>query len=199
MSDAVRRRCGAINTDQTEPSPDGLPSCSTTVSTGSVGQTLKLGCILGSAAGLVSWYIAWTCSDVYFLVVRPHIKRAFLASVARILRISGGQSCRVNALDSGCECSQFVLLAVETMGEAFALGWRVTVRCSHSREDGAHSKSSRECTYRKELDMETLVCTRGRAFPLSRLESRLRCPWCGGRNLIVLYQPPVNTIAVRHP
>jgi hypothetical protein len=47
--------------------------------------------------------------------------------------------------------------------------------------------------------METLVCTRGRAFPLSRLESRLRCLRCGGRNLVVLYQPPVSTIAVRHP
>jgi len=33
-----------------------------------------------------------------------------------------------------------------------------------------------ECRYRAELDMETLVWTRGRAFPLSRLESRLRCP-----------------------
>ena len=44
---------------------------------------------------------------------------------------------------------------------------RVTVRCVHSREEGAHSKSSRECINRKELDMETLVWTRGRAF-LSR-------------------------------
>ena len=29
--------------------------------------------------------------------------------------------------------------------------------------------------------METLVWTRGRAFPLSQLESRLRCPGCGSR------------------
>jgi len=90
-------------------------------------------------------------------------------------------------------------MAIETIGEAFSLGWRVTVRCSHSREDGAHSKSSRECTYRKELDMETLVCTRGRGFPLSRLESRVRCPRCGGRNLVVLYEPPTSAIAVRRP
>jgi DNA-directed RNA polymerase subunit RPC12/RpoP len=90
-------------------------------------------------------------------------------------------------------------MAVETIGEAFSLGWRVTVRCSHSREDGVHSKSSRECTYRKELDMETLVCTRGRAFRLSRLESRLRCPRCGGRNLVVLFEPPTRALAVRHP
>jgi hypothetical protein len=87
-------------------------------------------------------------------------------------------------------------MAVETNGEPFSLGGRVTVRRSHSREDGAHSKSSRECTYRKELDMETLVFTRGRAFPLSRLDSR---PRCGGRNLVVLYEPPTSAIAVRRP
>jgi hypothetical protein len=83
-------------------------------------------------------------------------------------------------------------MAVETIGEAYSLGWRVRARCVHSREDGAHSKSSRECIYRKELDIETLVWTRGRDFPLSRLESRLRCPQCGSRNVVVLFQPPTN-------
>src|ERR1700690_1167250 len=34
---------------------------------------------------------------------------------------------------------------VETIGEAFSLGWRVTARCSRGREDGPSSKSSREC------------------------------------------------------
>ena len=38
--------------------------------------------------------------------------------------------------------------------------------------------------------METLVWTQGRAFPLSRLESRLRCPRCGSRYVVVLYEPP---------
>jgi len=65
-------------------------------------------------------------------------------------------------------------MLVETIGDAFGLGWRVTVRCSYGREDSPRSQSSRECNYRKDLDMETLVWTRGRAFPLSRLESRLR-------------------------
>jgi hypothetical protein len=83
-------------------------------------------------------------------------------------------------------------MAVETIGEAYSLGWRVTARCVHGREDGPSSKSSRECIYRKELDMETLVWTRGRAFPLSRLESRLRCPKCGSRNVVILFQPPTN-------
>jgi hypothetical protein len=88
-------------------------------------------------------------------------------------------------------------MGVETIGEAYSLGWRVNVRCVYSREDGAHSKSSRECTYRGELDMETLVCTRGRAFPLSRLGSRLRCPRCGSANIAVMFQPPTNAAAVR--
>jgi hypothetical protein len=40
-------------------------------------------------------------------------------------------------------------------------------------------KSIKECVYRAELDMETLVWTRGRSFPLSCLETRLRCLMCG--------------------
>lgn len=34
----------------------------------------------------------------------------------------------------------------------------------------------RRCVYRKQFDLETLVCTRGPNFPLSRLKSRLMCP-----------------------
>jgi len=60
--------------------------------------------------------------------------------------------------------------------------------------DGAHSKSSRDGINRKKLDMETLVWTSGRDFPLSRLESR--CPRCESRNVVVLYEPPANA-AVR--
>ena len=76
-------------------------------------------------------------------------------------------------------------MAVETLGDARAQGWRVTVRCEDSRTDSPRSQSSRECSYRKEL-----VWTRGRAFPLSRLDSRLRCPRCGSRYVVVLYEPP---------
>jgi hypothetical protein len=67
-------------------------------------------------------------------------------------------------------------MAIETLGEACSQGWRVTVRCAYGRSEGPRSQSSRECNYRKELDMETLVWTRGRAFPLARLENHLRCP-----------------------
>jgi hypothetical protein len=79
-------------------------------------------------------------------------------------------------------------MAVETLGEALSYGWRVTARCAHGRRDGM--KSIKECVYRAELDMETLVWTRGRSFPLSRLETRLRCPMCGSRDVRLIFTVP---------
>jgi DNA-directed RNA polymerase subunit RPC12/RpoP len=86
-------------------------------------------------------------------------------------------------------------MGVETIGEAFSAGWRIVARCVRGREDGPSSKSSRECAYRRELDLETLVCTRGRAFPPSRLESRLRCPRCGNRRMVAMFEPPPSRAA----
>ena len=86
-------------------------------------------------------------------------------------------------------------MGVQTLGDAKTQDWRATVRCCYGRSEGARSQSSRECDYRKELDMETLVWTRGTAFPLSRLESRLRWPRCGSRHVVVLYQPPRSAAA----
>ena len=40
---------------------------------------------------------------------------------------------------------------------------------------------------------QTLVCTRGRAFPLAQLRERLHCPRCGSREVVVLFDPPVAT------
>jgi endogenous inhibitor of DNA gyrase (YacG/DUF329 family) len=54
------------------------------------------------------------------------------------------------------------------------------------------TKSVRRCVYRKQLDLETLVCTRGPNFPLSRLEPRLMCPACGTRSVTVVFEPPSN-------
>jgi hypothetical protein len=36
--------------------------------------------------------------------------------------------------------------------------------------------------------METLVWTRGRDFPLSRLHVRLKCPRCGARRIAVMFE-----------
>jgi hypothetical protein len=79
-------------------------------------------------------------------------------------------------------------MAVETLGEAYQLGWQLTARCAFGSRDGM--KSIRECKYRAPLDMQTLVWTREPNFPLSRLESRLMCPQCGSRRVAVLFQVP---------
>lgn len=54
---------------------------------------------------------------------------------------------------------------------------------------GRH-ENVRKCIARYKLDLRTLVWTRGRAFPISSLESRLRCPVCGSRRVVVLFEPP---------
>ena len=67
--------------------------------------------------------------------------------------------------------STFVLMEVETLGVARSLGWKVHMRCADGYREG--TRSMRRCVYRKQLDLETLVCTRGPNFALSRLEARL--------------------------
>ena len=86
-------------------------------------------------------------------------------------------------------------MGVETLGEAYRLGWQVTARCAFGKRDGM--KSIRECTYRAQLDMQTLVWTRGPNFPLSSLESRLMCPQCGSRRVALIYDVPTVPHRVR--
>src|SRR5215207_3845998 len=51
-------------------------------------------------------------------------------------------------------------VVVETLGEALNHGWRVHMRCL---DDGMRGlKHMRECGFKTDLDLRTLVCTRGR-------------------------------------
>lgn len=79
-------------------------------------------------------------------------------------------------------------MTVETLGEAWSMGWRITASCALGTRDGM--KSIRECHNRFELDLATLIWTRGRGFPLSSLQTRLRCPRCGSREVRLLYNVP---------
>ena len=81
-------------------------------------------------------------------------------------------------------------MAVETLGEAMDFSWRVTVRCSWGPREGM--KRVRECVYGGELDLQTLVWTRGRDFPLARLESRLKGPRCGSRRVRLAFGVPAT-------
>jgi hypothetical protein len=46
------------------------------------------------------------------------------------------------------------------------------------------------CESSAELDLKSLVWTRGEAFPLDQLASRLKCPRCGNRNVQVFFDVP---------
>ncbi len=83
-------------------------------------------------------------------------------------------------------------MAVTTLGEAWRLGWRVRARCFWMAPS-AKSKDERgqiQCDTSAELDMKTLVWTRGEMFPLAQLESRLKCPRCGARRVTVVFEIP---------
>jgi rubredoxin len=79
-------------------------------------------------------------------------------------------------------------VTIETLGQAFEAGWVAHARCNGRSR--ATPKSSRACLYAYELDMTTLLLTRGPSFPLERLPSRLLCPRCGAPNLSVVYFVP---------
>jgi hypothetical protein len=81
-------------------------------------------------------------------------------------------------------------MQVETLGVARSLGWKVHMRCANGYR--LETRSMRKCVYRKQLDLETLVATRGLNFPLGRLEGRLMCPSCGNRRVTVVFEPPSN-------
>ena len=81
-------------------------------------------------------------------------------------------------------------MEVETLGVARSLGWKGHMRCANGYREG--TRSMRRCVYRKQLDLETLVATRGPNFPLGRLEGRLMCPSCGNRRVTVVFEPPTN-------
>jgi hypothetical protein len=93
-------------------------------------------------------------------------------------------------------------MSVQTLGEAWKLGWRVRVRCLVT---GPMPKSDDRtgivCETSAYLDMKTLVWTRGEAFPLDQLATRLKCPRCGNRNVQVVFevpnQPHAKTVATR--
>src|SRR5438067_1707368 len=87
------------------------------------------------------------------------------------------------ALTRPSHCSFFVLM--ETLADALREGWRIELRCQRPSRVGT-AKLGR-CQYSVTLDLETLVATRGGPFPVNLLQSRLKCPKCGSRNIVVVF------------
>jgi hypothetical protein len=67
-----------------------------------------------------------------------------------------------------------VMSEIGTIGDAFNQGWQLSAACRHGLVDTG--SSSRKCDWKYNLDMTTLVATRGRDFPIDRVSERLRCP-----------------------
>lgn len=62
------------------------------------------------------------------------------------------------------------------------------MRCAWGKRDGM--KSVRECITSSELDLRTLIWTRGADMPLWMLAERMKCPSCGARRVLVSFVPP---------
>jgi hypothetical protein len=77
---------------------------------------------------------------------------------------------------------------IETIGEAHDLGWKLRVYCRASRREGL--KSIRGCIAYIDVDLSTLVWTRGREFLVSRLGDRMKCVRCGSRQVSIALEPP---------
>ena len=59
-----------------------------------------------------------------------------------------------------------------------------------------HEERAR-CLGKAELDLHTLIWTRGSAFPITSLEARLKCPMCGSRKVSVIFDVPSEPAAMR--
>jgi hypothetical protein len=79
-------------------------------------------------------------------------------------------------------------MPVETLKDALSAGWRVHAQCIDGRV--ANDRSVAQCRYRAELDLESVVWTRGRSFPVSKLSERMMCPRCGNRRVTLIFEPP---------
>src|SRR4051812_62215 len=79
---------------------------------------------------------------------------------------------------------------VETIGEAWQLGWRITARFAFGKRDGM--KSIRACVYGYDLDLKTLISTRG------RVRDDECCRYSKWRRDRLLRRPFETTFRLRH-
>lgn len=67
------------------------------------------------------------------------------------------------------------------------MGWRARARCYWTGPTKSGRRTLPWCDTTVELDMVTLVWTRGENFPLEMLKDRLRCPTCWRLDTIRVY------------
>jgi hypothetical protein len=83
-------------------------------------------------------------------------------------------------------------MSVETLKDALSAGRRVRARCVDGKVDNKTSTAT--CRYRAELDLETLVWTRGRNMLIASLSSRMMCSRCGNRRVSLIFEPLMGVV-----
>ena len=113
--------------------------------------------------------------------------RALLVDLAEARALAASE---LAWLPARAAASATLKMRADTLGKAYQSGWRVRVRCAQGKRSGM--KSIRECLCDAELDMASLVWTRGRNFPIAMLAERLQCPKCGSRRVSTMFFPPAR-------
>lgn len=80
-------------------------------------------------------------------------------------------------------------MEIETLGDAFTHSVKIRMYCAEGPHTGG-MKRGRECHFSYTLDMMTMLATRGRKFPVTMLNSRLKCPSCGSSPVRVFLDVP---------
>jgi len=82
-------------------------------------------------------------------------------------------------------------MAIETLYDLWLAKGRIHVRCAWGGREGM--KSIRECGFRIEPDLMTLMLTRGRRCELVDLRTKFRCPMCGSWRVTIGVTLPGQT------
>jgi hypothetical protein len=102
-------------------------------------------------------------------------------------------TCSVFVLLAQSEIQAVVPMSVRTLGDAWRYGWTARAVCQFTEEEEYGKRSEHRniaCRTVYELDLKTLIWTRGDRYPREDLDSRLRCPSCGQRQVHVLWNVP---------
>lgn len=112
-----------------------------------------------------------------------------LGEVARMVAADGNPPCNLAGVEGNVLCS---VLPVEPPVEQWAtltharigrwVGW---LQC---RRRHASLKSTKSCPGEFRLDVHTLLTTLEWDFPLARLPTRLQCPECGTKAILIAWE-----------
>ena len=88
-------------------------------------------------------------------------------------------------------------MPIETLFDIYQARERLHVRGAWGRRE--RMKSVRECGFRYEPDLKSLMITRGRRGDLADLKRKMRCPMCGSWRITVSWTLPgqTDTAAIR--